>query len=321
MLFGPILAVLAFRGPAEHRQGRLVLAGLGLAIWVFLMTVVFYALAFGTWENETSDDNSFFFTWGREGPFVVLDVVAGVALTLAAVLTVTAFARMEKRPYRMLSWSGLCIAAYYLLDPPRTIWQTAATPAVGSFWLEPAAYMSIVLGILAGLTVWRAFSWYRANERLAGSLAFAEREYLLAVAAFSLFVPRLLGLSLVDWSIMSRAADETMQTAVVTGIIYLSMVLLLPTLFFTGAAGFLVSSRQMGWRASRWTGSPTADGPQSWGRRLLLTWRLPLLYGWLLLLVAASSFLGYYGLATLAPAAAMYLWLLARERRTRLRTR
>ena len=259
LLFGLVSAVLAFRGPYERRQGRLMMAGVGLAVWLFFVTVIWYALAFGTLAQEISEENAFFVTWSREGPFVVLDVIRGVALTLAALLTTVAFHRQDDRRFRVLSWSGWCIALYYLLDLPRAIRASAAPPSLGAYWTEPAAYLSILLGVLAGLAISRAFAWYTAPRTSGDRLPFADREYLLSVAAFSLAVPRLVGLALLDWSVIERAAGEAISTAAIVGVVYLSMVLLLPTLFLTGAVGFYLSSRQTGRRPSRLQGSQVND--------------------------------------------------------------
>ena len=56
-----------------------------------------------------------------------------------------------------------------------------------------------------------------------------------------------------------------------------------------------------------------------WDRKVLLTWRLPVLYGWLVILIAVCSFLGYWGFLAAAPAAAHYLAMWAWERARALR--
>jgi hypothetical protein len=386
LLFGLGYAALAFLRASDLREARLVLAGCGFTLWLLVRTVVLYALLAASLGGETTDEQSALELWSPGGAFIALGIVSGVAITLAAALAALAFSREGSVRYRMLSWSGLCIAAYYVLFLPGAIAGSLAAPALGSFWAEPLIYTIILIGIFAGLAISRAFAWTAAAKRGAGapaaaerragakrgahaqsataSVPRAEREYLLLVAAVSLLLLSLLSLVFKNWTFLQRTAGQTVAEWTAEGVASMTVVLLLPALFLSASAGFLVSCRQAGWRRSRWTAgaeapqavtdgaaaartatksassSAGAAGPggaasatagngaaalagaastdqapaPSRARRLLLTWRLPLLYGWFLALTAACSFVHYYGFAVLVPAAAHYLWMRMRER-------
>jgi hypothetical protein len=198
--------------------------------------------------------------------------------------------------------------------------------------------------------LWANIAEHNAGTGSPGLFRYAQREYLLLVGAVSLLLPRLTGLALFEWSSLRRTARETVGEAALKAASGVSWLLLLIVLSAAAAVGFWVSCRQAGWKPGDWVARPAAPArdaalagagvtsmgatgaaptagavePQSphpqqrlpllWAQRLFLSWRLPLLYGWLLVLVAACSFLGWYGFLAAVPAAVHYVWMLTRER-------
>jgi hypothetical protein len=150
------------------------------------------------------------------------------------------------------------------------------------------------------------------------------------VVAFSLLLPRLLDLAFIDWpTALAADAGETARDSTLRAVSYVGTVILIPMIFLVATAGFLVSGIQAGWRPRRWldlrgavVGTPSPLRRRDWrafalqwDRKALLTWRLPLLYGWLIILIAACSFLGYWGFLVVFLAAVHYLAMWGWERR------
>lgn len=189
-----------------------------------------------------------------------------------------------------------------------------------------------MLGLLAAGAASCAFLWVgRAGEAdetgdtAPAGISYAHREYLLLVAAVSILMPHLTGLSLFHWSLLRRTADESLRNAAFKAASSVAMLLLLLVLSAAAAAAFWLSCRNAGWRPSHWlakpagavaTAHPTPERrlPLMWAKRFLLSWRLPLFYGWLLVVAGLCSFLGWWGFLATVPAALLYIWLLMRER-------
>jgi hypothetical protein len=143
------------------------------------------------------------------------------------------------------------------------------------------------------------------------------------VGAICLVLPSLVSLITTPWGLLARRKGETLSEVAFAGIVVVSSLLYQLVLFTAAAAAFWLSCRRLGWKPGRWLAAPGApDGPPpegsrvpfAWAQRFLLTWRLPLSYAWAVVLLAACSFLGWYGFAAAGPAAAHYLWMLGRDR-------
>jgi hypothetical protein len=270
------------------------------------------------------------------GASVVLGAAGAAVLTVAAILASFAFGREADQRYRRLSQSALCVVFYFVSTLPTTVALSTAPEALGSFWSAPLTYLYAVLGILAAGVIACAFLWASTPEQTPGTsglglFGYAEREYLLFVAAVSLLLPRVTSLVLFDWSPLRRVAKETQGEAILRAASAVSWLLLMIVLSAAAAAAFWISCRKAGWKPSRWLARPDQAAlgaalgatpslaaeqrvPLAWARVFLVSWRLPLLYGWLLVLTLACSFLGWYGFLAATPAAAHYIWMLMRER-------
>ena len=316
-LIGLGYAAFAFLGQPDKRDWRLRQAAWAFAILI-LATVflsVYVTIRPGSWDPD-NPNSLVYLSMGAAS--MVLTIVSQALLALVAILVGLALGREGGGRLRLLSWSGVCAVFYYVLLLPGAVVVSQAPPALGSFWTEPLVYGSVVLGVLAGAAIACAFLWdsTAGDEAAVGTrpqFGTAEREYLLAVGAFSLLLPNLIPLVFVRWSSLGQRADETLSDAVVNGAVVAASLLYLPLLFASAAAAFWVSARRAAWRPSRWLAAPATPRPSA--KEFFLSWRLPLLYGWLIVLIAVCSFLGWYGFLAAAPAAAHYVWMLARCRR------
>jgi hypothetical protein len=331
LVIGLAYVAAALLPSAARRDRRLRMAAWVFAIIGVLSTVAFLTLLRVEPHDGTSDEVSLFAYLPLGRATVILGAAGVAALALAAVLAALAFGKQSSQRYRRFSWSALCLIFYFVSTLPATVAQSPAPPALGSFWTAPLTYLYPVLGIVATAAAACAFLWASVAEQatdrsVPAGLRYAQREYLFLVGAVSLFLPRLTGLALFDWSTLQRTAAETQDQAVMKVASSASWLLLLIVLAAAAAAGFWISCRQAGWKPSDWLAGQAAPAgaapnlaqqqrvPLAWVKRLFLSWRLPVLYGWLLVLVAACSFLGWYGFLAAVPAAGHYLWMLARGR-------
>lgn len=353
-LVGLACAVLGFLGPSDRRSRRLGYAGWGLAAWLLFLTIFSLALLVGSFSGRAVDPDTPGDVTNLDRWFISLGILSGLALTLAAVMGASALAREGNNRYRLLAWAGTALAVSYLFFPPLALYEAVAPPALGDFWQEPAVFGSMALGIIAGAVMTRAFAWSEGGEGGPAPIRYADREFLLFVVALSLLLPRLLDVAFIDWAdALAPDAGETTRASTLQTAAYVGSVLLIPMVFLTATVGFLVSSVKAGWHPRRWlpprvatveaSGRPrppepseamtehpaasvaTAEAPAQhridwrrfalrWDRSVLLTWRLPLLYGWLIILIAVCSFLGYWGFLAVVPAAGNYLAMQGWER-------
>ncbi len=339
------LGYLAFAllGPAEKRDWRIRLAGWAFAV-LLLATVLVSAAAMMRFSQLTPDDSRSFAYLSMGVASMILSLVLMVVTALAGILVALAFKRSGSARYQLLSGAGLTMVFYYVLLLPGAVVMSSAPPALGTYWAEPLVYGSILSGMLASAIVACAFMWAGATHGAAPAeraprFGFLRREYLLLAGAICLLMPNLINLITTPWGLLARRSDETLREAVLAGVVVVSSLLYQLVLYAAAAAAFWLSCRRLGWKPSRWLAAPgdpatgaetapppdtrapdgTAPAPQprvplAWAQRFFLTWRLPLLYAWAIVLVAACSFVGWYGFVAAAPAAAHYLWLLGRDR-------
>jgi hypothetical protein len=204
--------------------------------------------------------------------------------------------------------------------------------------------------VVACAFLWAASSEPGAATDGTGRFGRLHREYLLLVGAFSLLLTNVVYLLTTDWSILRQRTNETLSEAIYVGIVLVSSLAYLVVLFAAATAAFWISCRELGWKPGRGLAAPSlgltrdqsaavaaspapADSvgasttgagrelaaarqrvPLVRAQTFLLTWRLPLLYAWFIVLVVACSFLGWYGFAAAVPAAAHYLWRLGSDR-------
>jgi hypothetical protein len=332
------LGYLAFAllGSSDKRDARLRMTGWAFAALLLVTVLVLVGVAVRIGRLNPNDPSSFvYMSMGVAS--MVLSMASMLVMALAAFLAALAFGKRDGARYRLLSWSGLCLVFYHVLLLPNAVVGSRGTPKLGSFWAEPLVYGGIALGLLASATVACAFLWASAaadGAAVSTRLPFGyfQREYLLFVGAFSLFLPNMIYLASADWGILRQRADETLSDAVYVGFVLVASLLYLVLLFGVATAAFWVSCRRAGWKPSHWlaargagaAGADTAGAepsltpqprvPLARVQLFLLSWRLPLSYAWFIVLVAACSFLGWYGFAAAAPAAAHYLWMLGRDR-------
>ena len=320
LFFGLMYAAVAFLRPSDRKQTQLTVSTAAIGLWVLLSTVLVVILVAATADNgdETQAQDI-----SLTGSYVAISLASGVMITLAVALAAAAFYSAGSRRNRLFAWSGLSVAVYYVLFLPSALGDATTPPALGSFWADPVSLGRILFGIIAGLTMAAAFWWHGGDRRDAEDVAppryaFREREYLLALAALLLLLSRLGDFIFVDWGSLRPADDQTSSAAVFQAVIFLAILLRLPVLFGSAALAFWTSARQSGWEPAQLLTSTdpaaAAESQLSRGPRLLLSWRPPLLLAWLTALIAATSFLGWYGLLVAAAAAAHYLRMTARER-------
>jgi hypothetical protein len=356
LLLGLACAVFGFLGSAGRRARRLGYAGWGLAAWLLFLTVFSFALLAGSFGGEATDSDTPGVITNVDRWFMALSILSGLALTITAAVSASALSQEGNTRYRLLAWAGGSLAVSYLFFPPLALYEAVAPAPLGEFWQAPVVFGSIVLGVMAGALLARAFAWSASKEGGPTRIPYADREFLLFVVALSLLLPRLVDLALTDWAaVLHPDASETTGNSTLEAVANAGMVLLIPMIFFVATAGFLVSSLQAGWRPRRWlqpgaaaveAGPGAVPGkappavreavalPQAvprapatwrrldwrgfalrWDRKMLLTWRLPVLYGWLVILIAICSFLRYWGFLAVVPAAAQYLAMWGWERR------
>jgi hypothetical protein len=330
LLIGLVCAVFGFLGPSDRKDRRLGYAGWGLAAWLLFLSVFSFAILAGSFSSKAADSDSPGIVTSLDRWLIALSILSGLALTVTAVTGASALARWGKIRYRLLTWSGAALTASYLFFPPLALYEAVAPPALGDFWQEPVVFGSMALGIIAGAVMTRAFAWSASSEGGPPPIRYGDREFLLFVVAFSLLLPRLLDLAFIDWpTALAADAGETARDSTLRAVSYVGTVILIPMIFLVATAGFLVSGIQAGWRPRRWldlrgavVGTPSPLRRRDWrafalqwDRKALLTWRLPLLYGWLIILIAACSFLGYWGFLVVFLAAVNYLAMCGWERR------
>jgi len=340
LFFGLLYGAVAFLRPSERRQMQLTVSTAAIALWLLLSSVVLMilvAMSADGGAGEQAQDISL--TRGD----LAMSLASGVVITLAVALVAVAFYTGGRKRYLLFAWSGLCLTAYYILLLPSVARDITAPSTLGSFWANPLSFGKTFLGIVAGLIIAASFWWYGGaarddaapqakHDNQSGLVRFAlgEREYLLALAAALLLLSFLAELVFADWGLLRPADDQTTSGASFQVLLFLASRLFFPVLFGSATFAFWTSARQAGWApthllrpaaADAMRGDPTLRdatpgeaGPGTATSRppaaqLLLTWRLPLLLAWLIVLVAATSFLGWYGFLAVVPAAAHYLWM------------
>ena len=310
LIAGFAYAAAAFLRPTERRD-----KWLSISSWAFVMAALFSYVLPAVALLLVADAETLAAAELTKGllPFRALVTVAaigGMALTVSTVLIARAFRRSGEERYRLLSRAGIGVAAFFLLDLPGVISASASWPGREYFWDTPLMYMRIVLGALAGLIVSRAFAWYGASDSGSRSISRASREYLLHAAAASLLLPLLIRLGYSDWRLpILDPTGEATNASFFDYALAVASFIAMPAAFACLSAGFLAASRRAGWNPSHWM-----RPARTWSRRLLLTWRLPLIWSWLLILIATATIAGYYGFLAAAPAAAHYLGMIWWER-------
>ncbi len=341
-------AAAFLRAPLK-RDWRLRQAAWAITL-LAVLAAVFTGAMLGYSRNDPTKDTVNPYTYLPMGvATAVLATLLMFVLAVAAILAAKAFGRQGSERYRLLSRASVAMLFYMVLLLPGTVVTTPTLAPLGSASRTPLAYLTLVSGLITTVILACAFFWARSTREPtaedAARLSPADREYLLFAGAAALLLPRLFGLAAIPWSRLQRTTDETTQEVVIRGAASVATILLPLVLTAAAAAAFWVSCRQEGWEPSRWlarphtgpvlarTGATSAGAAEesyagatepgaaaersvtlAWLRRLLLTWRLPLLYGWLSALAAACSFLSWYGLLAAVPAAAHYGWMLLRER-------
>jgi hypothetical protein len=329
----------AFFLSPERRDRSLIMSGWAFAAAFFLGGLVPNLLLLTAVDTSSVDAVALFGTQVSVRLFLAFAVVGWIAIGAGAVFMGRAFSRQGSNRYRLLSWAGLCVAVYYLCALPRTISVTTAAPEIGALWEAPAAYATVLCGTMAGLVIYRAFGWSAAKASGSGGVRYAQREFLLAAAALLMLLPQFIGLGLQEWRPSQLVTGMGTVASSWTQLLgdYAST-LMLPLFLLSLAVGFFVSCRHAGWTPDSWLETPRAPEPArrlpataqpeateeagapGWSERLLLTWRLPLLFAWLLLLVAACTIAGYYGFVAVAPAAVHYSSMLLYHRKSAANT-
>ena len=200
LLVGLACAVFGFLGSADRRARRLGYAGWGLAAWLLFLTVFSFALLAGSFSGQATDSDTPGVITNVDRWFIALSILSGLALTITAAMGASALAQEGKTRYRLLAWSGVSLAVSYLFFPPIALYEAVAPAPLGEFWQEPAVFGSIVLGVVAGAVLARAFAWSTSKEGGPKRIPYADREFLLFVVALSLLLPRLVDLASTDWS-------------------------------------------------------------------------------------------------------------------------
>jgi hypothetical protein len=337
----------ALLGPADKRDWRLRFSGWAFAV-LLMITVLVSIGAAVRFSRLTPDDPGSLVYLSMGVTSMILSMVLMTITAVAGVLVGLAFTRQGSARHRLLSWAGLAMIFYYVLLLPNAVVDSSAPPALGAFWAAPLVYGSILLGMMASAVVTCAFLWTASAETPAAGggarhFGLLHREYLLLVGAFSLFLPNIIYLLSADWSVLRQRSDETLSQAAYAGIVLVSSLLYLLVLFAAATVAFWFSCRRLGWKPGRWLAAPPLGAardesapaaaapkgaepavvdadltsqprvPLAWAQRFLLSWRLTLTYAWFIVLVAACSFLGWYGFAAAVPAAAHYLWMLRHD--------
>jgi hypothetical protein len=338
LIMGLMYFAFALVGTANKRDRRL-----SQAAWTFALLLVLSAglatyYAVGLSHADPGDVDSLAYL-SMGAATMGLSIASQVLLAVASVLAGWAFGKQGDGRSRLLSWSGVSLIFYCILLLPTAVVESPAPPPLGSFWTEPSLYGGLLMALLSGTAIVCAFLWTQTSgedDARGGPprISYAQREYMLFVAAASLLLWRLTLLLATDWSLLRLRTHQSASGAV---LIILASLLPLLLLFAFATAAFWTSCRRTGWKPTRWLTAPVSDtpvhgaaawraeaagaglGPRrrgalDWGQRFFLTWRLPLFYAWLLLVIAACSFLGWYGFFAAVPAAVHYLWMSMRDR-------
>lgn len=339
-------AAAALLGPVEKRDKRLRQAGWLAGAMAGLMAVM-VAIVLGLAASRPTEDGVSAFAYLPMGSAsLILATASTLALALAAVFAASAFRQEGAARHRLLSRAACCVLFYFIILLPATVVDASGPGSVGVFWSAPVDYAVLLLNILAAVAVALAFLWAAESTQIDSAhstirLAHAQREYLLLVAAVSLTTAQVLGLLSLDWGVLNGPSGATSSDIFAAGAAYVARRVLPLVLSVAAAAAFLVSSRRVGWTRGQWSNrldkTSTDEAPDgatqaiseihpepgrlslTWVAEFCLSWRLPLLYGWLIALVAACSFLGWYGFGVALPAAVHYLWMLLHARRSRAR--
>ncbi len=309
----------AFLRDPEKRDWRLRQAGWAITILAVLATVFTGALLGYSSDDPTKSEVSAYAYLPMGAATAVLVTILMFALAVAAIWAAKAFGRQGADRYRALNRAAVVMIFYFILLLPGAVATAPALAPLGSASRAPLTFFSIASSILAATLVACAFLWAKdaalSTPGDATHFSFADREYLLFAGAAALFLPRLAGLSTIRWSLLRRAQSETLQEAVIQGAASVATILLPLALSGAATAAFWLSCRERGWQVERWLAVPSSRSALEGAglARLVLTWRLPLLYGWALVLTAACSFLNWYGFLAAAPAAAHYVLMMTRE--------
>lgn len=331
----------ALLGPAEKRDRRLRQAGWITGAMAFLMAVMVVIVLGAEALHPPENDVSLFAYLPMGGATLILATASTLALVLAAILGAMAFNREGTARYLTLSRAAFCALFYFVFSLPATVVGTSGPRSVGAFWSAPFEYTVALLNIIATAAVAFAFLRNAESSRSDGvtdkALRFVrtQRDYLLLVAAILLATAQVLSLLSFDWSLLRASSEASMSDLFTARAAYVARRLLPLTLSVFAATAFWISCRQAGWTPKRWQHKTSAEqGPDdraqvssetsakpeqlslSWAATFFLTWRLRLLYGWLIALVVACSFLSWYGFLVALPVAAHYLWMILQTRKT-----
>jgi hypothetical protein len=228
---GFICAAIAVRSPTPE-PSRLRIACWSLATWLALSVLA----GFVAMIQDPLDIS-------RTGYIVrALVVAAALPLAGACVISALAFRRVEGSRYRLLSWVGPCVCAYYFLLLPSALRNSFGHLTLGPFWPLPLRIARIFFGVAAGILAYLAFAPLARSVEHQTPSGFQRRDQRLCAAATLLLLFGVLDLALGHWS-FSEPAQSGWRLALAGGAVEISAKLLFPAFFLLSSLAFFVSGR------------------------------------------------------------------------------